>query len=192
MAQRRGELHALRLAGDVARERLHVGGRPGSRERVFHRVLGLEALQRHHAGDDARFEILHAVGIGEVTRQLREGALHHARAQAQIALLERGVLRAARRSSTALRRAPRTGPPGCPRRAAAGSARSPSACPAAPRRRRAALPPALLPGLRPAGGTPSSFSSRAPYPPPMTTSSVLRSPMLSTQLMVTFSPGLPL
>src|SRR5437867_3687062 len=29
------------------------------------------------------------------------------------------------------------------------------------------------------------------YPPPMTTSSVLRSPLLSTQLMVTFSPGLP-
>src|SRR5207344_3316989 len=52
---------------------------------------------------------------------------------------------------------PRTGPPGCPRRAAGGSARSLSACPAAPRRHKRTLPPAR----RPASGTASSLSSRA-------------------------------
>src|SRR5262249_35475974 len=62
-------------------------------------------------------------------------------------------------SSTAPRPSPRTGPPDCPRRGAAGSARLPSGCPPAPGRRSRSLPPALLTGPRPAAGeTASSLS----------------------------------
>ena len=47
-----------------------------------------------HAVHEARLEVHHAVGVGEVARQLRVGALHHARPEPEVALLERDVLRA--------------------------------------------------------------------------------------------------
>src|SRR4029453_18636276 len=52
-------------------------------------------LQRDHAPDDPRFEVHHAIGVGEITRQLRVSALDDAGAKSQIARLERCALRPA-------------------------------------------------------------------------------------------------
>ena len=68
------------------------------------RSAAIEALQLLHAPQERRLDVHHPVGIGEIARQLGERALHLARALAEIALLERDVLRPARRSSTAPRR----------------------------------------------------------------------------------------
>ncbi len=57
--------------------------------------LGVYALQRAHAGEQARFQVLHLAGVGKPARQLDEGALDHARPLAQIAAFQRRVLGAA-------------------------------------------------------------------------------------------------
>src|SRR6266545_4148535 len=88
-------LRAARGGRHVGNERLDIGLLAGAAEWALPRVgLGI-ALQGDHAPDESRFEILDAIGIGEVLRQLRVGALDHSGALPQIALFERDVLRTA-------------------------------------------------------------------------------------------------
>jgi len=54
-----------------------------------------EALILLHAGEQAGFEILHALGVGKETRQFDKRTLDHASAQAQIAFFKRYAFRAA-------------------------------------------------------------------------------------------------
>jgi hypothetical protein len=54
-----------------------------------------ESLQGDHAPDEARLQVHHAIRVGEVARQLRVSALDDARPEAQVALLERRILRPA-------------------------------------------------------------------------------------------------
>ena len=60
-------------------------------------IGAIETLQLFHAPEDAGFDIHHPVGVGEIARQLGEGAVHLSRSLAEIALRERDVLRSARR-----------------------------------------------------------------------------------------------
>jgi hypothetical protein len=88
-------LHSARLAGHVRDERVHGHFLAGIAERILLRLGRSEALQVHHAGDEARLEVLDLVRVGEVLGQHRVRALDDARPEAQVALLERGGLRAA-------------------------------------------------------------------------------------------------
>ena len=96
----------------------------GPAERVLLRVGVGVALQRHHAADEPRLEVHHAVGVGEIPRQLRVRALDDAGPQAQVARCERDLLRAARLSSTGLRRALPTARRDCRPAAPRGTSRS--------------------------------------------------------------------
>ena len=66
--------------GHVGGERLQLGARSGwPWSRALDELGVLEALQLLHAPHDARFQVHHPVGIGEVARQLGEGAFDLAR-----------------------------------------------------------------------------------------------------------------
>ncbi len=96
--QRRIDLHPVGLQGDVEGEDLEIGIGPVELLTAIRLGLDLglvEALQRDHTGDDARLEVLHLVGILEVTRQFGESALEHAGAFAEVAFLQGSVLRPA-------------------------------------------------------------------------------------------------
>ena len=67
-----------------------------------------------HAPDQARLEVHHAVGVGEIARQLRVRALDHAGAEAEVAFLERDLASGRAAPSTVLRRALPTARPGLP------------------------------------------------------------------------------
>ncbi len=98
MRERRGEFLPGRLARHIGRDRAELLDRlAAARMRALHVVGGADALQLLHAPEDARLDVHHAVGVGEIARQLGERAVHLARSLAEIALLERHVLRAARR-----------------------------------------------------------------------------------------------
>ena len=62
----------------------------------------VQPLQRLHAGEQPRLEVLHALRVVEPARQLHERALDHARPHAQITLFERGIFRPAPFSEEAL------------------------------------------------------------------------------------------
>jgi hypothetical protein len=83
-----GELHAARLAGNIGREVLHFGGLVLVAEYALGRLFGAAPLQRGHAVEQTRFEVHHPVGILEVARQPRVGALHHPRTEAQITFFQ--------------------------------------------------------------------------------------------------------
>jgi hypothetical protein len=91
---RQVEGHALGFGGDPGGQGRGVGALALAPAAVDDR-LGVDALQGAHAGDQARLQVLHLAGVGKPARQLDEGALDHARALAQIAALQRGVLGAA-------------------------------------------------------------------------------------------------
>jgi len=96
--ERHGDLHVLRVRGDVGDE---VGDVRGAAvvlglERLLGDVVELEALLFDHAPDDAPLGIHHGVGIGEPAWHGDIGALDDAEALAEIAALgERDVLRPA-------------------------------------------------------------------------------------------------
>jgi len=59
---------------------------------------GLEnhcSLQGHHAMDEAGLDIHHLAGVLEIARQLGVGTVQLARAKAEVALFQRGILRSA-------------------------------------------------------------------------------------------------
>ncbi len=94
-----------RLAGDVGRHRAELLDRlTAAGMRPLDQVGAIEALQLLHAPEDARLEVHDAVGVGEIARQLGERAVDLAGSLAEIALLERDLVRTARPSSTAPRR----------------------------------------------------------------------------------------
>src|SRR5260221_2305960 len=95
MRRRDVHLHAARFRRDIRDQGIHGHFLAGTAERVLLRFRGRKALQRDHAGDQARLEVLDLSGIGEEFRLHRVRALHHAGPQAQVAAFERGVLRAA-------------------------------------------------------------------------------------------------
>ena len=133
VAHRHVHLHALGLRRDVGDERLHVRLAVGRSERIALRVLGREALLRDHAMHEPRLEVHHAIGVREVTRQLRVGALDDARAHARgrIARTKPSSARAA--ASTGPRRALPKARPDCRPATPGGTSRS--------RRRRSARRP---------------------------------------------------
>ncbi len=89
-----------------------------------------------------RLQVLHRAGVGEVARQFDEGALDDARPLAQVAGLQRGVLRARASASTGPRPWPRTARPGCRRPASCGIRRCRRRWTSAPSRQRTARPAA--------------------------------------------------
>ena len=120
-------LDAARLRGDEGDERVHCHLlAAGAAERVLLRLLGVRcpaASPCRCTRRDSRSSTLS--DVGEVARQLRVGALDDAGPEAEVALLERRVLRAALFLPDAPRRALPTARRGCRRPAPAGSARSP-------------------------------------------------------------------
>ncbi len=74
----------------------------------------VDALQLLAAPQDARLDVHHAVGIGEVARQLGERAVDLAGTFAEIAALERDRSSGQPASSTGPRRGPHPGSPGSP------------------------------------------------------------------------------
>ncbi len=86
------EAQAFGGRGHVGGERRHVGHFTLA-ERRLHDLGGVEALQGLHAGDQARFQVLHAAGVLEVSRQLHEDARDDPGTLAQIALFKRSVFR---------------------------------------------------------------------------------------------------
>src|SRR5256885_9692075 len=200
MGHRRGYLHAARLGCDPGNEVRHHRSLGDARKRIGRqhrhagagkrtalRFLGRETLQRHHARDQARLEVLHAVCVCKVARQAHIGAFYKPRPEAEVAALERGVLRPA---------------PALPQLFAARLVEL----------RRIAvlqeLPIALdfLQGVllsrretrqhrRQHSGQNAVDAHRFPppltQPPTMVASSVLLSPLLSAQLIATLSPGFP-
>jgi len=92
---RKAHLHGLVLghAGNEGGDRVHVITLRAIPFRLD--VFGdVHALQRGHAGEHTRLRVLHLVGVLEVARQLRIGAVDDAGAEAEIAFLQRDVLRA--------------------------------------------------------------------------------------------------
>ena len=71
-----GEFHAAGFAGDVSGHGAQLLDRlPAAGMRPLDEIGGVEALQLLHAPQDARLEVHDAVGIGEIARQLGEGAV---------------------------------------------------------------------------------------------------------------------
>src|SRR5918993_2026858 len=86
MAQGGGELCAARLAGHPSGDRPKLLDRlPAGGVRPLEEVAAVEALQLFHAPEEPGLEVHHLVGVREIARQLREGALDLARAAAEIA-----------------------------------------------------------------------------------------------------------
>src|SRR5437867_4617674 len=96
MRLRQVELQAARFGRDPRHEAFEAGLLALAEARGGD-GLGIEALQGLHAVEQPRLQVLHALRVGEPAWQLDEGAGDDARPLAEIAALQRGVLRAARR-----------------------------------------------------------------------------------------------
>src|SRR5437868_4021418 len=83
--------HAARGGGDVRDQGVHGHLLAGTAERILLRLLRREALQVHHAGHQARLEVLDLVAVRKIPGQHGVRSLHDAGPEAQIALLEARV-----------------------------------------------------------------------------------------------------
>ena len=89
------EFHAARLAGDIGGDRAKVLHRlSAGRVRPFDQVFVLDALEFLHAPHQASLQVHHLAGVGEIARQFGERSIDHAGALAEIAFLERDLVRA--------------------------------------------------------------------------------------------------
>ena len=114
--------HAPGLAGDPGRQRGDVV-LLALAERRLGDLRGVEALDALHAGHQPRLQVLHPLRVGEIARQLDEGALDHAGALAQVAGLRATRSSGRASASTGPRPWPRRVRPGCRRPAWRGTPR---------------------------------------------------------------------
>ena len=87
--------HAPRFGGDPGGEGFQVRTIGAGTENALGRILEARPLQRGHAVHEPRFQVHDAVRVGEMARHLGVRALHHARALAEVAGLQRRFLRTA-------------------------------------------------------------------------------------------------
>ena len=89
------ELHAAGLAGDIGGDRAKVLHRlSAGRVRPLDQLVVADALEFLHAPHQASLQVHHLAGVGEIARQFGERAIDHAGALAEIAFLERDLVRA--------------------------------------------------------------------------------------------------
>ena len=133
MAQRRrpSSRRATR-DGDIGDERLHVRFSSGPPNGPFFASASVKpcSVTMHQTSRVSRS--MHAIGVGEIARQLRVRALHHARARAEVAAARATRSSARASASTAPRRALPRARPDCRPAAPRGTSRSRRRCCPAP------------------------------------------------------------